>query len=349
MTGTRAAGPEPVWTPARLAGIFMAVACAFGLGTLVLKFFGVLRVFPGAAVLAVLIGLVVLAIGYALIRRLTPVRSPPRDPSLVAVAWGATAASGCALVANSGLMGIWSKTTSLEFAEDWRAALTAPLNEELLKGAGVALLAVLAPRALRGPMDGMAYGALTGLGFQMMENVTYALNQQITTGGAGEVAAVVQVLVVRVGLTGPGSHWAMSAVAGAGIGYLAARGVRGLPQAVPLVIAAMAMHWLFDAPLMDSAAGVAAKTAINFAAVVALYAAQRWGFMARARQLLHQDVAAGRLPADEAAAVPSRRQRRGILLKTPEGPEREAMVERQRDALERVHEQAADACTMPRA
>ena len=44
------------------------------------------------------------------------------------------------------------------FAFDWGAALTAPINEELAKGAGVLLLLVLAPRLVRSPFDGLILG-----------------------------------------------------------------------------------------------------------------------------------------------------------------------------------------------
>ena len=123
------------------------------------------------------------------------------------------------------------------------------------------LIVLAAPRVIRGPLDGMIYGALVGLGFQVMENVTYSLNFIPLTGATNPGAAVALSAVLRVGLTGLGSHWAMTAVAGAGVGYLAARGLRGgaLPAAACLA-AAMGMHLLFDAPgpdLADPAEGPA--------------------------------------------------------------------------------------------
>ena len=53
------------------------------------------------------------------------------------------------------------------------------------------LIALAAPRVIRGPLDGMIYGALTGLGFQVMENFTYALNNIPLTGATNPAEAVV--------------------------------------------------------------------------------------------------------------------------------------------------------------
>ena len=212
--------------------------------------------------------------------------------------WGATAATGGALLANQGLTGLWAKTTGVAFASNWSAALTAPVNEELLKAAGVVLIVLAAPRAIRGPLDGMIYGALVGLGFQVMENVTYSLNFIPLTGATDPGAAVALSAVLRVVLTGLGSHWAMTAVAGAGVGYLAARGLRGgaLPAAACLA-AAMGMHLLFDAPGPDLA--ILLKVLLNFAVVLALYLTLRRGHRARARAVLARHVAAGTVPASK--------------------------------------------------
>ena len=184
------------------------------------------------------------------------------------------------------------------FAGNWSAALTAPVNEELLKVAGVVLIALAAPRVIRGPVDGMIYGALTGLGFQVMENFTYALNNIPLTGATNPAEAVVISTVVR-GLTSPGSHWAMTAMAGAGVGYLAARGLRGgAPRAAACLAVAMAMHLLFDAPAPGAV--IVLKVLLNFAVVLVFYLVLRRGYRARARAAL-----AGQLP--RARSLPSKR------------------------------------------
>ena len=56
--------------------------------------------------------------------------------------WGAVAATGAfALLGNDAVMSLYAKAFGASFAFDWGAALTAPIDEELAKGAGVLLLA----------------------------------------------------------------------------------------------------------------------------------------------------------------------------------------------------------------
>ncbi|MWK39647.1 PrsW family intramembrane metalloprotease [Actinomadura sp. J1-007] len=235
MSGT--AAPRRVLAPPRAsrqeraARTLLWAGAAAGLFLLAENLKGVAAEFPGDLLLAVLIEAVVALAGFGLLRRLRPIHPPPWGPSGASLAWGATAAAGCALPANGGLMAVWSKTGGTGFADEWGAALTAPVNEETLKAAGIVMLALAAPYALRGPVDGMMLGALTGLGFQVTENVIYGANSIIQSGGVEPGLSVVRTSLLRVGVTGPGSHWTMTAVAGAGIGYLVARvcGARGTP------------------------------------------------------------------------------------------------------------------------
>ena len=68
------------------------------------------------------------------------------------------------------------KTAGPGFNSVWGASIAAPVNEEILKLLGVAALALMAPSAVRGALDGWGYGALSGLGFQFAENFLYVLN-----------------------------------------------------------------------------------------------------------------------------------------------------------------------------
>jgi hypothetical protein len=91
----------------------------------------------------------------------------------------------------------------------------------------------------------------------------------------------------------------MTSVAGAGVGYLAARGLRrGAPPAAACLAAAMAMHLLFDAPGPTPA--ILLKVLLDFVAVVAFYLKLQRGYRARARAVLARHVAAGLVPGVEA-------------------------------------------------
>ena len=315
--------------------------CVIGAGLMAWSFYRVPAVFPAASALAAVLQLPLLILGWWLLRLARPLSGPARTWSAAAVIWGATAATGCALLANQGLTGLWAKAAGVAFASNWSAALTAPLNEELLKVAGVVLIVLAAPRVIRGPLDGMIYGALTGLGFQVMENFTYALNNIPLTGATNPAAAVALSAALRVGLTSLGSHWTMTAVAGAGVGYLAARGLRrGAPPAAACLAAAMAMHLLFDAP--GPTLAILLKVLLNFVVVLAFYLRLRRGYRARARAVLARHVAAGLVPGVEAPALLTRGSRRRRQRLVPPGPVRDEVVSHQLADLADIEREAAD-------
>jgi RsiW-degrading membrane proteinase PrsW (M82 family) len=323
----------------RAVQVSAAVLCVFGAGVLVWDFYRTLAVFPGATVLAVVLQLPLLIIGCWLFRLARPLRAPLRAWSAAAVIWGATAASGCALLANQGLLGLWAKGAGVTFASDWSAALSAPLNEELLKLAGVVMIALAAPHAIRGPLDGMIYGALTGLGFQAMENIIYSLNNIPMSAATDPAGAVTFSAVGRAGLTALASHWTMTAVAGAGIGFLTARGLRrGAPPAAACLAAAMAMHFLIDAPIF-------LEVLIHFVvvlAVLAFYLRLRRSYLARARAALTGQVTSGVVTDTEAAALLARRSRRRRQHQATPGPVRDQVAARQQTALAHIEQEAAD-------
>jgi RsiW-degrading membrane proteinase PrsW (M82 family) len=204
----------------RTVRISAGLLCVLGAGILTWEFVRFLVVFRDASVLAAALELPLALIGFVLLRRLRPTRAPALVWSAAALVWGATAAAGCALLANQGLTGLWAKSAGVKFASDWSASLSAPLNEEALKLCGVAMIALAAPLMINGPLDGLIFGALTGLGFQAVENVTYGLNAIVVSGGTSPDRAVLDSALLRVGTTGIGSHWTMTAMAGAGLGYL---------------------------------------------------------------------------------------------------------------------------------
>jgi RsiW-degrading membrane proteinase PrsW (M82 family) len=355
----------------RAVRISAALLCIFGAGVLIWEFVRFLVVFPHAGALAAVLELPLVLIGFALLRRLRPTRAPALLWAAAALVWGATAAAGCALLANQGLTGLWAKSEGVTFASDWSASLSAPLNEELLKLCGVVMVGLAAPLAINGPLDGLVYGALTGLGFQAVENVTYGLNAIVMSGGTDPGRAVLNSALLRVGTAGLGSHWTMTAVAGAGAGYLilhtrrrrlirdAARGGYpgrqpadagagrpgrpGRPGHGPLLaaaaclVAAVGMHLLFDAP----AVAIELKVAVNFALVAILYLLLSSAFLHRARELLSTAAAAGLLSTTEAGSVLSRRRRRQELRRIDPPAERDNLRKRQQDILTELDAEAA--------
>ncbi|GAB3107843.1 hypothetical protein GCM10027160_05030 [Streptomyces calidiresistens] len=327
----------PAQRPAgsRLARLVLFLGCLVGLAILVHTFLPVVRVLPRAAELATVLLVPALFLGFALLRRITPVVAPALTPCLAATAWGATAATGCAILANTGLIGVWTRAIGPTDTDRWGAALTAPLNEELLKVAGVALVALAAPRHVRGPIDGFVMGGLVGLGFQMTENWIYAVNSVIVAGGTAQAVPVAETVAVRVGVTGFGSHWAMTAVAGTGVGLLAARTgtslLRRLPGAALCLLAAMALHAFFDAPVPADLPALAANllhAGTVFLAALLLYLVLRSRYRARLR------ACARRTGLSE--DLLTRRSRRRALRPIARGIQRERVASEQRTDLLRL-------------
>jgi protease PrsW len=324
----------------RLVELTAVLACAFGAAVLIWQFFRFIGVFPGTTLLAVILEVPLLVVGSAVVRLVRPARPPAMIWSAAAVVWGATAAAGCALLANRGLISLWAKGAGTRFAADWSASLSAPLNEEILKLCGVIMIVLATSAVIQGPLDGLIVGALVGLGFQATENVTYGVNNIVLSGATDPVRAVIDSFTIRVGLTALGSHWTMTAIAGAGVGYLVARR-RGAEQgsvlpAVACLLTAIAMHLIFDAPQIAEAI----KVGLNFAIVVVVYLLLANAYVSRARGALAERVAAGTMSEREAASLLSRRRRRRELGQA-RAAERNALAAQQRSHLAEVEREAA--------
>ena len=171
----------------------------------------------------------------------------PRSLAAAGFVWGFVAATGAfALLGNDAVMSLYSKAFGASFTFDWGAALTAPINEELAKGAGVLLLLTLASRLIRSPFDGLIVGAFVGLGFQISEDIAYAW---IGAANAfGDVGQTWSTIIARTLASIP-SHWMYTAIFGAGLIWFIGRpdvpARRGLGAG--LMLTAMLMHGLWDA------------------------------------------------------------------------------------------------------
>jgi len=161
--------------------------------------------------------------------------------------WGAVAAIGAfALLGNDAVMSLYAKAFGGSFAFDWGAALTAPFDEELAKGAGVLLLLTLAPRLVRSPFDGLILGAYVGLGFQISEDISYAFIG--AANSFGDVGAAWSTIVART-VSSLASHWMYTGIFGAGLVWFLGR--PDVPArrrlGLGLMLGAMLMHGLWDA------------------------------------------------------------------------------------------------------
>ena len=216
------------------------------------------RRYPTGSLLAITL-LTIYAIPLvAFIYRLDLFEREPATMVAAAFSWGGLVATSLALSGNQAVFGLASKLASPEFAGRWGPALAAPPIEETLKILGVVVLVLIARDQFDSPLDGMVYGALVGLGFQVVEDFIYCINAITLAGGDDEVGPVLGTFVVRA-LVGLWSHATYTAIAGYGVGYVASRRDRPLVDRLLVAAGCLAVaysaHFIWNSPLLTEAFG----------------------------------------------------------------------------------------------
>ncbi len=175
----------------------------------------------------------------------------PLSLLLGAFVWGAIVATTLAAYANEGWGLVVARLGGPEFASRWTAALTAPFVEEILKVAGIALIALIAAEEFDDVLDGFVYGALCGLGFAVVEDVFYFIS--VFGGTPAGVLSGFWVRVVSGGLYG---HVLYTGFSGMGIAYVVSRRDeeplgRRIAVAAGLLGAGVGGHFLWNSPLLN--------------------------------------------------------------------------------------------------
>ncbi|GAA0808849.1 PrsW family intramembrane metalloprotease [Spirilliplanes yamanashiensis] len=185
-----------------------------------------------------------------------------REPPLlqaVAFAWGGLVATSVAIAGNTAVQDIIAKLGSPALAATWGPATAGPALEEITKTLGVVAIVLIARGQVNSVLDGVVYGALVGLGFQIVENVVFAMGAVAASGQGDAIGPVVTTFLLRGFLAGLWSHTLFGALAGAGIGYLVVRTDRRLRTrvgvAVMAVLGAWLSHFLWNAPILGDGFG----------------------------------------------------------------------------------------------
>jgi RsiW-degrading membrane proteinase PrsW (M82 family) len=257
-----------------------------------------------------------------IIVRLDRYAAVPTGARVLAIVWGGLVATyGMAANYNNALRGILTKLGGAEFAETWHLALGPGFSEEVSKGLVVVLMMGLSTKLVRSAFDGFILGALSGLGFQIFENVVYSYQVAQSNFGEIQFSVINSVFRAVVGLAG---HWMWSAIVGAGVVYLigtaaeSARRGRGLA----LIVTPMLLHALWDATGVFFGGSNLVLGAIMILTTIAFVwtyrqtVARERGWM---RDLLAPEVAAGVLTADEADAAAGPRKTRRAFVKSADG------------------------------
>lgn len=183
-----------------------------------------------------------------LLSRISYFRRPPAAARWLAFLWGALAATGYAMLANTAIR---DHLAARGDPEGW--LLFAPFTEEPLKDLGIVIVLLLAAPRVRTALDGLVVGSFVGLGFEVVENIAQSVNTAIAEYPAGQrdnlgsLATDVIHEIVRRSWTG---HIVITGVAGFGIAYLMTARDRSPVQrwgvAVALVATGLAGHLLWN-------------------------------------------------------------------------------------------------------
>jgi len=180
-----------------------------------------------------------------------------REPPLLlatAFGWGGLVATTVSAPGSTAIQNMLAKTYSPGFAAAWGSAIAGPTVEEIVKTLGIVAIVLIARAQINSVLDGVIYGSLVGLGFQVIEDVVYAVNAVAAAGRGDDVGPVVATFFVRGFLAGLWSHTLFSALAGAGVASVIVRTDRTmrfrLGVLVVCLLGAWVCHFIWNSPLL---------------------------------------------------------------------------------------------------
>ena len=213
-----------------------------------------LAAYPGAWLLSIILLAATAIPAGLIIYRFDQFEPEPASMITVALLWGGVVALTFGGITNSWLMGFLQHILPAMQVDSWGAAIVAPINEELYKGLGLVLMYLMARSEFDGVMDGLVYGAMVGLGFQVVENVQYFMLAADESGGGA--TAVVGMYFLRVVLSGVYSHMLFTGLMGFGFAYYVTRREQALGNRVGVfaacAVAAWASHFVWNSPWLEA-------------------------------------------------------------------------------------------------
>lgn len=173
----------------------------------------------------------------------------------MALAWGGLGAAHLAQPANKAILGLCAKLVSPTFAAEWGAAVAGPITEEFLKLIGVVLIMQIARNQFRTPHSILILGVLSGLGFQVVENLGYTVSSAVSFVTESQLEPVANNFVMRGLLNGLWSHAAYTTVAAFGVVCFKFRHDLAWPLrallAAQYFLLAWALHFVWNSPLVN--------------------------------------------------------------------------------------------------
>lgn len=251
--------PTPAWAVARKSLLLpafwlVALLMAVGAARTVLLIRHAVAEFPVATITALALFAVYAVPFWLFVAALDYLEREP--PLLLATAfgWGGLVATTISAPGSTAIQNMLAKAYSPGFAAAWGSAIAGPTVEEVVKTLGIVAIVLVARAQINSVLDGVIYGSLVGLGFQVVEDVVYAVNAVAAAGRGDDVGPVVATFFVRGFLAGLWSHTLFSALAGAGVASVLVRTDRTvrfrIGVAVACFLGAWACHFVWNSPLL---------------------------------------------------------------------------------------------------
>ncbi|MGH3244254.1 MAG: PrsW family intramembrane metalloprotease [Spirillospora sp.] len=236
-------------------------------GVCLLIALGLTAVLGGAGFwVGVLLAIVPIPVLVALALTLDRLEPEPPRALVFSFMWGAGIAVLGALVLNTaGLLYVTVPIFGETEGHFVSATFGAPVIEETLKGSVLFGLLWFRRNEIDGFADGIIYAAMVGLGFAMMENITYYM-RAYDEGGAQQLTAV---FVLR-GLIAPLSHPLFTSMTGLGVAYAATHRRGQIAAPLAGLLGAMVLHGLWNGGASLGLGGLAVVYVLDFCVLVAL-------------------------------------------------------------------------------
>ncbi|MBB4695945.1 PrsW family intramembrane metalloprotease [Paractinoplanes abujensis] len=211
--------------------------------------------YPKATTVAILLFALLAVPFWLFVSELDFLEREPPELLVLAFAWGGLVATTVSIPGGVALENLMAKLGSPDLAADWGAAVAGPTVEEIAKTLGVVAIVLIARSQVNSVLDGVVYGAMVGLGFQIAEDVVFAVGAVALAGQGDQVQPVIATFLLRGFLAGIWSHTLFGALAGAGIGYLVVGRSHRIAGASLAVLGAWAFHVLWNSPLLADGLG----------------------------------------------------------------------------------------------
>ncbi|WP_116115738.1 PrsW family intramembrane metalloprotease [Austwickia chelonae] len=251
-----------------------------------------------------------------------------RRPRIMLAAFvsGATIAAYLSVKVNAALPVVVLHLLGEQSAQQWFAGLVGPTSEEWMKTACILLVMLIARETMTRPMHGLMVGGFVGLGFQVLENLSYLAKGALDSPDS-DIKGLLLVGFVRF-FSGFTSHQLYSAIIGVGVAVLLGRVVgdkwslnRRLLVFTGFYALGWFIHFLWNSPAPTAwgNAGVIALMPVKIACYLAMLTpVLRWVWR-QERDYLRAAASAvtgDQLDELENAAIGDRRTRRSFVKET---------------------------------